>query len=64
MTSLHGNNSECGAKEVNIKVSTDFNIRIRSIFIPFALEASTFVVVAAFVENVGCNRKTFLVDGI
>ena len=22
--SLHGNNSECGAKEVNIKVPTDF----------------------------------------
>ena len=22
--SLHGNNSECGAKEINIKVSTDF----------------------------------------
>ena len=24
--SLHGNNSECGAKGVNIKVSTDFMI--------------------------------------
>ena len=23
-TPLHGNNSECGAKEINIKVSTDF----------------------------------------
>ena len=25
--SFHGNNSECGAKEVNIKVSTDFTYR-------------------------------------